>query len=336
MNVKHIKIQELQGRRQWKRIIALGLLIAIVGLSHALTPVSFSNHWIHTFHVIFNKLFLVPILLGAIWFEIRGALIVAALVSVVYLPHIFVQWAGYTGENINQMGEIVTYWVAAIVAGIFVKVEKNALRNVTETNEGSLIALVSALDAREHDTELHSLRVRSYALRIGREFGLSDEQMRILGHAALLHDLGKIGTPDNILLKPGQLTDEEWEIMRRHPETGRRILMSVPFLKNAAQIVYCHHERYDGSGYPQGLHAEQIPVLSRVFAASDVFDALTSQRPYRHKLSYEEAKTEIIKESGNYLDPKIVDAFLRIPSSEWKEIKERIVEHTKYIESRMT
>lgn len=334
MSANPLKIQEMTGKQRWKQIITLCLLIVIVGFSHATTPVLSSSHFVHTLHVILRKLFLVPILLGAIWFEMRGAIIVAAIVSVVYLPHIFVQWAGYTSENVNQVGEIATYWVTALVAGVFVKIEKNALRDVATTHEGSLIALSAALDVREHDTELHSLRVREYALRIGRELGLDDEQMRTLGQAALLHDIGKIGTPDNILLKPGALTDKEWEIIHQHPETGLRILTSVPFLKNAAKIVYCHHERYDGSGYPQGLRAEQIPILSRVFAVADVFDALTSERPYRRKLSYDDAKTEITKESGKLLDPKIVDSFLRIPSSQWSKIEERIAERAIYIAGR--
>ncbi len=175
------------------------------------------------------------------------------------------------------------------------------------------------------------MRVRAYALRLGREIGLSQEKMQVLGQASLLHDIGKIGTPDNILLKLGSLNDEEWSIMRRHPEIGQRILLSVPFLKDAAEIVYCHHERYDGSGYPRGLQEEQIPIESRIFAVADVFDALTSDRPYRHKMSYEETREHIQEGSGKHFDPEVVGAFMQISSSEWYDIKQWVRDRAAHI-----
>ncbi len=315
---------ELGGRQRWIHLTIVGVLILVVGASHWMTPTA--PHYLHTLHVILRKLFVLPIVLAAIWFELSGAVMVAAIVSLIYVPHIFVQWGGQTAENINQLGEVVTIWVIAVVSGVFARIEKDALRDVAETHKGSLIALVAALDAREHETELHSLRVQAYALRLGREFGLSQPEMQVLGQASLLHDVGKIGTPDAILLKRGPLDDKEWRIMRDHPETGRRLLRSVPFLRDAAEVVRSHHERYDGSGYPRALCGEQIPLLSRVFAVADVFDALTSDRPYHRKITCEEAKEEIQKESGTYLDPQVVEVFLGISCSEWKNIEDQIAQ----------
>jgi len=313
--------------RGYRRVhlVTVGLLILVVGLSHWITPVT--HHRLHIVHVILRKLFVLPIVLAAIWFELSGAIVAAAIVSLVYVPHVFVQWGGQTAENINQLGEVATIWVLAVVSGIFARIEKSALRDVVATHEGSLIALVAALDAREHHTELHSLRVKEYALRIGHELGVGSEEMHVLGQASLLHDVGKIGTPDSILLKPGPLDDEEWRIMRQHPETGQRLLLSVPFLRDAAEIVRCHHERWDGSGYPRGLRGEQIPLLSRIFAVADVFDALTCDRPYRTAMSCEEAQEEIRKESGTLLDPGVVDAFLGVTCSEWNQLADSVVDH---------
>ncbi len=311
-------------RKKIIRLAIIATLITVVGAAHWMTPAV--QPQLLVFHVVFRKLFVLPIVLAAIWFEITGSLLSVIAVSAIYLPHVLLQWSGQPGENINQLGEMVTLWVIAVLSGIFAKIEKGALRDVAKTHEGSLLAMVAALDAREHDTELHSLRVRQYALRLGREMGLKKKQMQILGQGALLHDIGKIGTPDAILLKPGPLDDEQWHIMKQHPETGRHMLLTVPFLKDAAEIVYCHHEHYDGSGYPRGLTGEQIPLEARIFTVADVFDALSSDRPYRKKMSYEDVKEEIIKGSGTHFDPKVINAFLQISDDKWTEIEKQVSE----------
>lgn len=316
------------GRRKF-HITVLLVLIMLITAAHWLVP--HSSYYLHVFHVVFRKFYFLVAVLAAIWFNLKGGILTTALITFLYSLHVIFQWKGEFSENINQVGEVVTIWLTAVLSGIFVRIEKKALQDVAETHEGSLIALSAALDAREHDTELHSLRVRAYALRLGREIGLDQEKMQVLGQASLLHDVGKIGTPDNILLKPGPLDEEEWNIMRQHPGIGQRILLSVPFLKNSAEIVYCHHERYDGSGYPIGRRREQIPIGSRVFGVADVFDALTSNRPYRQRMSYEETKEHIEKESGKHFDPKVVEAFMRISSSEWDEIEKRVSERAAYI-----
>ncbi len=140
---------------------------------------------------------------------------------------------------------------------------------------------------------------------------------------ALLHDVGKIGIPDDILLKPGSLSKIEWERMREHPRMGERILAPVPFLWKAARIVESHHEKFDGTGYPQGRAACGIPQGARIFAVVEVFDALTSEGPYRKPDSYDAARSLIKRESGKHFDPDVVAAFLRIPAHEWDGIRSR-------------
>jgi putative nucleotidyltransferase with HDIG domain len=327
--LKELKTNKSVSDNKITRLAIIGILILTIGLAHWITPTA--PHYLHTFHVIFSKLFVLPIVLSAIWFEITGAVLSALIISIIYIPHVFLQWGGPFPENVNQLGEVVTIWVVSILSGIFSGIEKGALRKVAETHEGSLIAMIAALDAREHNTELHSLRVREYALRIGLESGLDKHQMQILGQGALLHDIGKIGIPDDILLKEDPLDNQQRQVMQQHPQIGRKVLLTIPFLKETAEVVYCHHERYDGKGYPRGLRGDQIPLESRIFMAADVFDALTSDRPYRKKLDYEQAKKEITKESGSHFDPKVVNAFLRISATEWKKISKQVSERAAYI-----
>ena len=188
----------------------------------------------------------------------------------------------------------------------------------------TLEALVLALDLREHETGFHSYRVTEYSLTLARKLGLSDKALSILAKGALLHDIGKIGIPDSILLKPGKLTDEEWKIMKMHPTMGYELLKKIDFLEEAAEIVLSHHEHYNGKGYPRGLKGEQIPLGARIFSVVDALDAMTSNRPYRQALSFEEAIERIAKSSGSQFDPSIVRVFLSIPKEEWMEIRNRI------------
>jgi len=203
---------------------------------------------------------------------------------------------------------------------------KMALREVEKSYEITLEALVSALDFREHETQFHSKRVASYAVRLARELGVKDEELKYIYWGGLLHDIGKIGVSDSILLKPGSLTDEEWEEMKRHPEIGYRIIENIDFLGPAKDIVLYHHERWDGKGYPLGLSGENIPFYARIFSVIDALDAITTDRPYRKAQSFTKALQEIRRCSGTQFDPEVVKAFLRIPISEWKKIKQEVLE----------
>jgi putative nucleotidyltransferase with HDIG domain len=188
----------------------------------------------------------------------------------------------------------------------------NALREVESAYASTLYALVAALDAREHETSDHSQRVVRFTLAIADRLGVPAAQRPDIARGALLHDIGKIGVPDAILLKPGALTPGEWEEMRRHPQTGYTILRSIPFLQVPAEIVLAHHERWDGSGYPRGLSRDAIPLGSRIFSVADTMDAITSDRPYRKGADLEVARQEIRRCAGTQFDPRCVEAFLSL------------------------
>jgi putative nucleotidyltransferase with HDIG domain len=180
--------------------------------------------------------------------------------------------------------------------------------------DGTLRALSAALDARDSETGGHSERVADLTLAIAAEMGFVEDtdEYRNLSWGALLHDVGKIAVPDNILRKPGALTSDEWETMRRHPAAGYEILLKIDFLKTASQIVMSHHERYDGGGYPRGLAGEEIPLGARIFTIADAFDAMTSDRTYRGAMPAEEALAEVLRNSGTQFDPAAVRAFLSV------------------------
>ncbi|HZI61350.1 MAG TPA: HD domain-containing phosphohydrolase [Pyrinomonadaceae bacterium] len=195
-----------------------------------------------------------------------------------------------------------------------------ALNSLEGSYRSTLKALTAALETRDSETHGHSERVVTYSLRLGREYGLSSEEMKALEFGSLLHDIGKIGVPDSILRKPAKLTEEEWVRMREHPVHGQQILRGIEFLQGAAKVVAQHHEQWDGSGYPNGLRGEEIDVCARIFAVADAFDAITSDRVYRRGKSYEAAAQELDDWAGRQFDPKVVEAFHRVPKEDWEEL----------------
>jgi putative two-component system response regulator len=195
-----------------------------------------------------------------------------------------------------------------------------ALDSLENAYRSTLKALTAALETRDSETHGHSERVVSYSLRLGREYGLSREEMKSLEFGSLLHDIGKIGVPDSILRKPAKLTEEEWVRMREHPMHGQQILRGIEFLQGAARVVAQHHEKWDGSGYPLGLREEDIDVCARIFSVADAFDAITSDRVYRQGKSYEAAVAELDEWAGRQFDPQVVKAFHRVPREDWAEL----------------
>lgn len=187
-----------------------------------------------------------------------------------------------------------------------------AFGDLEESYQATLLALSAALDARDRETEGHSRRVTKWALAIGCNLNLTGEELTSLERGALLHDVGKIGISDNILRKTGPLTDQERMLMNMHPQLGYDMLKGIPFLQTSLPVVLYHQEMWDGSGYPKGLRGEEIPLGARIFAVADAYDAMTSTRPYREKLSHEEALAEIVRCRGTQFDPTVVDAFLEL------------------------
>jgi cyclic di-GMP phosphodiesterase len=208
----------------------------------------------------------------------------------------------------------------------------NQTLEVLYTNyRATLRALAAALEARDFETRGHSDRVVAYCLRLGKELGLKHAQLIALEQGALLHDIGKIGVRDSILLKTGPLTEDEWGEMRDHINHGLRIIDRIDFLSGARPVVGQHHEKYDGSGYPGQLRGESIHLNARVFAVADAFDAITSDRPYRSAGSYDKARDEIVRNAGSHFDPAVAEAFLKVSAEEWSEIR-RHAESQDYIE----
>ena len=205
------------------------------------------------------------------------------------------------------------------------------LEALYQNYRATLRALAGALEARDYETAGHSDRVVAYSLRLGRELGLGHKELIALEQGALLHDIGKIGVRDSILLKSGKLTEGEWTEMREHINYGLRIINGIDFLSGAAPVVGEHHEKYDGTGYPSRLQGEMIHLNARIFAVADAFDAITSDRPYRKSAPYADARTELVANSGKHFDPAVVNAFLTVPESEWCEIR-KIAESHDYIE----
>jgi putative two-component system response regulator len=201
---------------------------------------------------------------------------------------------------------------------------RKTFEHLKDISEITLGLLVAALDAREHETQAHSKRVTEYTLHLARVMGLDAALLGDLGRGATLHDIGKIGVPDDILLKPSHLTETEWNEMRKHPQIGYWIINDIPAFKVASEMVLAHHEKYDGSGYPKGLKGEEITLGARIFAVIDTFDAITSDRVYRKAASYETARDEMIRCSGTQFDPLVVKYFLQVTPQQWMEMRDKI------------
>jgi response regulator RpfG family c-di-GMP phosphodiesterase len=195
---------------------------------------------------------------------------------------------------------------------------------VEERTTNLLDGLVSALDMRDSETQWHSRRVGRYARRLAEELGMRGRELEDIERGATLHDIGKIGVRDAVLLKPGPLDTREWAEMKRHPALGYEILRGIAFLERARMIPLHHQEKFDGTGYPAGLKGEEICIGARIFAVVDTFDAITSDRPYRKCSTYDTARREIEKCAGTQLDPDIVHVWLRIPQAVWETIREEV------------
>jgi PAS domain S-box-containing protein/putative nucleotidyltransferase with HDIG domain len=198
--------------------------------------------------------------------------------------------------------------IAVDNAELFTKLERSNV-DLLRAYDATIEGWAHALDLKDEETEEHSQRVTELTLRIAGKMGIKGGDLAHVRRGALLHDIGKMGIPDNILLKPGKLTDEEWVIMRKHPIYAFEMLSSIDYLRPALDIPYCHHEKWDGSGYPRGIKGKQIPLEARIFAVVDVFDALTSDRPYRKAWTREKTLEHIRELSGTHFDPQVVNVF---------------------------
>src|SRR5215469_10747537 len=201
---------------------------------------------------------------------------------------------------------------------------RQAMEDLEHSYDITLEALGDALDLKDSETEGHSKRVTAYTIALARAMGISPAEIKVIARGAFLHDIGKMAIPDDILRKPAALTPEEQEVMREHCTRGYHMLRKIPFLAEAAEIVFSHQEHYDGTGYPSGLKGSGIPVGARIFAVADTLDAITSDRPYRVARSFDAARAEIIRCSGSQFDPSVVEVYLKIPNELWLELRSEI------------
>jgi diguanylate cyclase (GGDEF)-like protein len=209
-----------------------------------------------------------------------------------------------TTSEIDTMGEILREAEDAMY--------RNKLNESRSIRSTIITTLQASLEQKTLETKEHAERISIVSMEIGKALGFSHDQMEELSIASSMHDIGKTGIPDAILSKPGSLTSEEWQIMRKHPEIGYHILLSSPTMSKIAEYILAHHERWDGNGYPQGLMHEDIPIISRIIAIADTYDVIMSDRPYRKAVSKEEALDEIIRCSGTQFDPSLVKVFVRL------------------------
>ena len=201
---------------------------------------------------------------------------------------------------------------------------RKAMVELERSYDITLEALGDALDLKDRETEGHSRRVTAFTIAIAKAMGLTADQIRVIARGAFLHDIGKMAIPDAILNKPGALTPDEVGIMREHSYHGYQIVKKIPFLQEAAEIVYAHQERFDGTGYPRGLKGEQIPLGARMFAVADTLDAITSDRPYRPAQTLTAAREEIQRWAGRQFDPEVVKMFLSMPENIWDDLRKEI------------
>lgn len=304
------------------RIIATAiLLVAITVFLYSLPEKS--SEWIRSREMI-RKLYLFPILLSAMWFGARGAAAATAVATVVCGGLAGNDWPAEVSSQVERVGEVAVFWLVGLLSANFFEQQKRFVGQIEVANDNTLMALAAALDVREHNTGVHSQRVADYTLRLARAVGVRDKDtLDDFWRGALLHDVGKIGIPDKVLMKPGRLSEEEWVVMRAHPEVGARMLREIEFLRGPTEIVLSHHERYDGAGYPRKLKGDQIPLGARLFTVIDVYDALTTDRSYHTARSHMDALTKIREMSDTHFDPAILATFVKIPFEELREIAKK-------------
>jgi PAS domain S-box-containing protein len=222
----------------------------------------------------------------------------------------------FTQQDVEVMTLVSNTIAVAIENARLVRGLRETYHDLVEAYDATMAGWTLALDYRDHETEGHSLRVTELTVQLARRMKIDEDQILHIQRGALLHDIGKIGIPDAILNKPGALTDEEWEIMRTHPQIAYDLLSPIEYLQPALDIPYCHHEKWDGSGYPRGMRGEQIPLAARLFAVVDVWDALCSDRSYRPKWPLEKTREYIRLQAGLHFDPGVVAPFLEMVDTE--------------------
>jgi HD-GYP domain-containing protein (c-di-GMP phosphodiesterase class II) len=244
---------------------------------------------------------------------VLSLLLAIASVTLLYWLEVNKVFTPFYPSSINHViGLSVLFVITAMITWVVGETWENHVLHLQESYDLTLKGWVKALEYRDIETEGHSQRVVELCVSLARQLGVREGEILSIQRGALFHDIGKMAIPDHILLKPGPLDDEEWAIMKRHPMLARELIAGIPFLRSSLEIPYSHHERWDGSGYPQGLKGEDIPLAARIFTVVDHWDALRSDRPYRKAWTTESTIAYLRENRGKIFDPRIVDAFLTL------------------------
>lgn len=286
--------------RGWVNFSAWGILFLVLSVIYqSYSPSNLTSSLV---------LVTLPIALSSFLIHPLASFLFMALTLAFY----FVVYLTYTGDIFfDQFASLVlpvlaggSYYISSLL--------NQTISELVVAYDETIQGWATALEMRDSETQGHSARVCELTMLLARKMKFPERDMIHLRRGVLLHDIGKMAIPDSILHKPGPLTEAEWQIMRKHPEYARTYLAKVPFLGPALDVPYFHHERWDGSGYPCGLIGTKIPLAARIFAVLDVWDALTSDRPYRNAWSEAEAKSYLIKNRGVLFDPDVVDSFFEL------------------------
>ena len=282
------------------------LVSSVVVLSVAHLVVGRTTHELHVIHVILQGLYIVPIIAAALWFGLRGSIVTTAVISISYSGYLWLFWRNRPMENVNQAAMIAVYWILGIVAGTLVNVEEREKTRRLHAEREAIIegiaGLSKALGFRDQYTREHSEHVSRLAVEIGKRFGMAQGKLDLLRLAGLVHDVGKIGIRDDILLKPDELSNEEQTVIRQHPQIAAEIIRPIHGAKEVAEIVLAHHECPDGSGYPSGRKGEEVPIEARILRVADVFSSLAEKRPYKPAVEPKRVMEIIRDMAGTKLD----------------------------------
>lgn len=292
------------------RIVSLVASVALISVAHF--TIGTLRHYAHIEHVVLQALYVVPIVAAALWFGISGALITLLVISTVYYSYIRIVWPNQPMENANQIAMLAIYWaVGAVTATLAHLQERQRQAHAQAQHLARREAMIQALQTlsdslrlRDEYTRKHSDDVSRLALKIGNRLGSSAERLEALRLAGLMHDIGKIGIRDDVLFKPSQLSAEERMRIEQHPEMASKILELIDGAKDIAQIVVAHHESPDGSGYPNHLKSDEIPLEAHILRVADVFCSLMDERPYKTKLALQEVLEIMRAMTPAKLDPR--------------------------------
>jgi hypothetical protein len=291
------------------------VLVATVGIS---IGISLAHFWVPNYYIAIHgflrKTYYIPVILTGLLYGLRKTICLVGFITMVYLPFVLFQWGNHPfAANLDEIYDVLMLVSVGGITGILSDRERKRREELREAYHDTVIRLAVAAEYRDDNTGAHLQRISRYAEMIARNLGLPPYQVEMIRLASPMHDIGKIGIPDHILLSKQKLTEQEFKTMKTHPEIGYRILKDSQssLLKMSAVISFAHHEKYDGSGYPMGLSATDIPLPARIVAVADVFDALTTSRPYKKSYTIDESIKMMEKEVGSHFDPKVFEAFIK-------------------------